>query len=277
MAENQGPSFIPKHAPGMLPSNVRKRKRFHVLGFVGNALLIASIVLAVGAYFYEGFAESRLENEKLALEEERGRFDESDLIDIKNFARRLDAATFLLDNHITPTTIFDMLELNTKENIQFTSLQMSQSPSQNMQLSIKGGTEEFNTIALQALQFADTTFFKDAVVTNLSTRGVNVSELAEGASVTSSRNQHDLTFDIVATIPAGLLQYEGLDAFKNQAAPEVEVETTAPATDGEMILPEGKSSSEFPVEGADATEDGATNDIEDNGQVAGSADEVTTN
>jgi len=241
MAEVPRSSFIPKQATTAVSSRVRKKRHFNVLGLISSVVLLTSLVLAGGAYFYKDFALGRLAQEKTRLEEQRSLFVQSDMVSVRELDRRFRAAEYLLQNHISPSKIFDTLELNTKKSVQFTSLSFSRLPSQTVSVSITGATEEFKTVALQALQFGDNPLLKDAIF-----GGFTVVDDSSGDSELEGPDAPPLVnFKVTGSINSSQLFYdpasEGIDDITQD-----EVEESPPVateTPNEGDIPESTSDS----------------------------------
>lgn len=173
-------------------------------------MLVGSLALAGGIYFYKNYLLSELAGQQQALKDERNKFNEADILSLQEFNRRVSAAELLLDNHISPSKVFDTLELTTKERIQFTDFELEQRPSQDVTLTIQGGTEEFKTVALQALQFDDDALMKDAIFTDISTLSPTVSDLEN--PVATPKEVSKVSFKVAGNISASLLLYGGMGA-----------------------------------------------------------------
>ena len=206
MAEAPRSSFIPKQTSSAVPSSVRRKRRFHAFNFLASALLALSLALGAGSYFYRNYAGKQLEQAKSDLSFESERFSENDIAEVREFDRTLEAARLLLDNHISPSKIFDALELKTMDRVQFSSFSFQQRPSQDVTLTVEGGTEEFKTVALQALQFGDDPLLSDAVFTDLGTQGASVEALEAGQ--TQPSESHRISFSVIGDIASSLLVFE---------------------------------------------------------------------
>lgn len=223
MPNNNTPSyFIPKQTQGAVPARVKQKKKFHIFSFVATVMLLGAVILAGFTFFYEGYTEQQLEDQKNALAEARNRFNEADIASVQELDRRMRAATYLLDRHVALSRVFDALELTTKQSIQFTGLKYEQRPSSDGTLTITGGTESFRTVALQANSFAGATLFADAIFTDLGTSPVDPE--AVGPS-------HRVGFDVTADIPASAILYQGTILAPQEEAPLDAEEDALPATD----------------------------------------------
>lgn len=225
MAEVQRSSFIPRQAAGSVPSRVRRKRRFHVFGFIATAFLLASVILAVGLMFYKDYVAATLESEKKALEEERKRFNEGNIASVTELDRRIAAAYYVLDNHIAPSKIFDVLELTTKDRVQFTNFDFTRRPSGDVTLTIEGSTPEFKTVALQALQFGRDPLMKDSVFTQLGTYR------PEATILRNIDNQDQLfeqetrvNFSVIGLLDEAQLAFVGESFLEEQEADETKEE-----------------------------------------------------
>lgn len=247
MAQVPRSSFIPKQVPGT-SSSVRRRRRFHVFRTVSIAIFLGSLVLTGGAFLYKDYTLSQLEEQKTALANERSRFNEDDIASVRAFDRRLRAAAFLLDNHVAPSKIFDALELSTLQRVQFIEFQFRQRPSQEVTMTVHGGTEEFKTVALQSLQFGDDPLLGKVAFTELGTTDTGVVTGEPGSpEETAQTNQHSVNFTVVGNLTASALMYEGV-----QNVPNVESSSEASTATG---TPESEESGDF-EEGDAALSDG---------------------
>ncbi len=179
MADLSQSSFIPKDTSGMVPGKVRRRRTFHIFGFIATAVLIGSLLLAGGVYFLKANALKSLATEKSTLQAQTDKYDQgkAGIAEIRDFDRRLKAAQFLLDNHISPLMIFSALEDHTKRLVQFTQLTFEHTPGTEAILTLQGVSPEFRVIALQEHEFTSTDILSDVIFAGL---GVESEEESAG-------------------------------------------------------------------------------------------------
>lgn len=218
MADIPRSSFIPKQPSGAVPNRVKKKRRFHALSYSATVLLIASLALGGGTFFYKDYLRSDLESEKQALEAERTRFNQGDIASVQELDYKLSIARLLLDTHVSPSKIFDTLELATRERIQFTNFSFTQQPSQNVTLTISGGTEEFKTVALQALTFGDDALFKEADITNIGNATPSIEDVTNNAGTADT--EYSVNFTVQGSMAASAVMYDGVNALASEPSPE---------------------------------------------------------
>ena len=148
-------SFIPKQTLGNVPSRVQRRRHFNVFGFVGMVVFLCGMILAVGVYLYRDFSQKDLEARKQELQNLKNSFSQSDIQALRELDRRIGVSRALMNKHLSPSVLFDALELRTQQEMQFTNFAYSQRESGSVELVLKGTALRFNTVALQSQQLAD--------------------------------------------------------------------------------------------------------------------------
>ena len=213
MADIPRSSFIPKQTSGAVPTRVKKKRRFHALSYSATVVLIVSLALGGGTYFYKDYLQSDLQSEKQALEAERNRFNQGDIASVQELDYKLSVAKLLLDTHISPSKIFDALELTTRESIQFTNFSFTQQPGQSVALTITGGTEEFKSVALQALTYGADALFSGADITSIGNTSPGIDDVTSGAGAGSgSAPEHSVNFTVQGTVAGDSIVYDGNNA-----------------------------------------------------------------
>jgi len=230
MADISRSSFIPKENTGGVPARVRRRRTFNVFGFIATTVLIGSILLVGGTYFLKQTANAKLERVKTELNSQKGLFKNDSIAEVREFDRRLQGARQLLNNHVAPHKIFAALEQGTKQKVQFTSLTYKYDPSFDILLTIQGGTQEFKTLALQALQFGEDPMLKNILFTEVGTTEVAPSD----TKTDTTSNTNKVSFTLTGLLTPAALDYDGSEA-GNPAAFLEQPETIVPANDQEGI------------------------------------------
>lgn len=228
MANAPRSSFIPKQVTNAAPKKVRHTRVFSIFAFIAGTLLFISLLLSGGIYVYKGIEQSKLERERAALASERERFDEQDIAEVRSFNRRIELAETLLDGHISPSKIFDALEMSTKQSVQYTSFIYARRPSGDVSLDLTGVTDDFAKVALQAMQNSEDFILKGAAVTEV---GVSSQAFEDDAPIATGVKQ--VNFQILANVPASKLLFEpnAMEAQSEVTAPPVVGTSTTEALD----------------------------------------------
>ena len=204
MADAPQTSFIPKQTLGRVPGRIPHRRRhFNVLGFIGMVVFLCGMILAVGVYLYKGFSEKALEGKKQELQQIKNSFSQDDINTLRELDRRIKVSQALLDAHLSPSVLFDALELRTQRDVTFTDFSYERRESGSVEMVLAGEALRFNTVALQSRQLADA-----AVLASTIFSGLSVDE--EGTvqfTVTSEGDPKTLAYTAPAT---GALEPEGI-------------------------------------------------------------------
>ncbi len=209
MAEIPSSSFIPRQNQSAIPARIRRRRTFSILNFVSTVILLGSLILAGGTFFYKGRVAVVQDNVKAELTAQEGLFNDTEILTVKHFDRQIRAAKHILENHIAPSKIFSVLETATMDRIQFTSFDYSYDPGFEVMVTVMGGTQEFKTVALQALAFGDESngkeaLLKDAVFTEIGTSETSVAPTDSGEEIS-----HSVNFSLTGVIAPSEIKYDG--------------------------------------------------------------------
>lgn len=161
-------SFIPRQSGNMVAQPPRrKRGRLNLLSFFALVCFFGSIILAMGAFFLERGHENALREKKDELTRIEEQFDLDSIDNVRALDTRIRTTEYLIDNHISPSVLLDLLQRNTQEEIQFTMFQFARRPSNNVSVTMLGVAPRFNTVAKQAQRFADDSFFSHVIFSDL--------------------------------------------------------------------------------------------------------------
>jgi hypothetical protein len=215
MAEIPSSSFIPRQNQSAVPTRIRRRHTLNIFSFVSTTILLGSLILAGGTFFYKERVAAQRDDMKSQLTAQEGLFNDADIFTVQRFDRQIRAAKHLLQNHIAPSKIFAALEGTAMDRIQYTSLDLSYDPGFEVEINVVGGTEEFKTVALQALAFKNQTpsekaLFKDAIFSEIGTTETSVTtDKSTGSN--DGGNEHAVNFSITGVVAPALLGYDGID------------------------------------------------------------------
>ena len=231
MAYIPGSSFIPKETTiGATPKVVRRKRTFHVVGFVGSLLLVLSILAALGVFGYKKYLENQLLVVQEELKQQKSQDMEKKLKDIAIFDRQLNTAVHLLDNHIAPTRVFSALESLTKETVVFNSFKYTYDPGNIVKVDVQGGTEKLTSLAVQKLEIATKDLFDEFSVSDIA---LNLTEGPE-ASPESKKTDEAVGFSITGMLRKDSILYTGdqsFDSFETQTIESTEDESLSTDVD----------------------------------------------
>ncbi|MBP9771505.1 MAG: hypothetical protein KBD16_01075 [Candidatus Pacebacteria bacterium] len=154
MAQEFQTSFIPKKtfdvgAPAKASSATTLSS---ILSFVGVTVFVLSILGATGVFLYERFLISSIESKKESLERAKNAFEPELIRELSRLDAKLRISQDLLDEHLAPSGIFDVLEEITLETVRFTSMTYTLGED-GVRVSLQGEALSFASVALQSDEF----------------------------------------------------------------------------------------------------------------------------
>ena len=131
-------SFIPRSP--MHDKAPKPVRRVYLLSYLSLVLLFGALIAAAGVYGYNVFLHRKLQTAQTTLDQQRNRFNASDLIHIQAEAARLRLTKQLLDQHAFPYTIFAALERSTVQTVQLSKFSFKSASSDNTNGANGGNT-----------------------------------------------------------------------------------------------------------------------------------------
>lgn len=172
-------SFIPKKPiatqakPGYVPGT-RSGVGFFTL--ITIVIFLMTLLFSGGVYAYRLSLQGQIDNQIKQLEKAREQFEPNFIAEATRLNARMIAAREILRNHISPSTIFSLLEENTLKTVQFTDFSFADNPDGTVAVTANGIADSFRSIVLQSDTFGDTTYMRNVLFTGLQpTQSGNVS------------------------------------------------------------------------------------------------------
>lgn len=161
-------SFIPRQTGNaVLEPPRRRRGRLNLLSFFSLVSFFGALMLSVGVFLLKQTNVEMLESRKQELSERRNLFKQDDIESIRQLDTQIRTATYLLDGHVAPSVLLDLLERTTQDEIQYTDFAFARRPSGSVSVTMTGIAPRFNTVARQAMRFADENFFRRVIFSGL--------------------------------------------------------------------------------------------------------------
>jgi hypothetical protein len=228
MAQEFQTSFIPKKTfdVGTPAASRRSASIANLISFVAVVLLVLSVLGAVGMFLYERFLGAAIESKKESLERAKNAFEPELIRELSRLDAKLRISQGLLNDHVAPSGIFDLLESITLETVRFTDMSYT-TDEKGVRLRLQGEALSFASIALQSDEFGKHRSIQSPVFSDL-----------------TLDNQGNVQFVVEALIDPSLISYReraargGTAMFDIAPAEESEVAgtSTAAVPDVPMVL-----------------------------------------
>lgn len=154
MAQEFQTSFIPKKTfdVGTPAAPRRSASVANLISFIAVVLFILSLLGAVGMFLYERFLVAAIESKKESLERAKNAFEPELIRELSRLDAKLRIAQELLNTHVAPSGIFDLLESLTLETVRFTDMNYM-IDDKGIHLRLQGEALSFASVALQSDEF----------------------------------------------------------------------------------------------------------------------------
>lgn len=139
-------SFMPK---ADMDSGSEEKKSFSIFSGLAVLLFILSMLSTGGLFAYKRMVRNDVDNLKLQLASAEQSIDRKTIDEIKAVDWKLKSITEVLNNHVTISKYFEMLQNSTVRDVRFDNLRYLANPGGDIEVVMGGRTKSFATIALQ--------------------------------------------------------------------------------------------------------------------------------
>jgi hypothetical protein len=166
-------SFIPKRPINMGTSDKvsipikRSGAGRTILSLIALVLFFGSLAGLGGVFFFKFSLENKIKNQVASLEEARNEFDEAFISEATRLNRRIDASKELLNNHLSPSSLYALLEEYTLQSVSFSDFTFSDDRAGNITVQGKGDAARFESIVLQSDSLGRSGFMRNVLFSGL--------------------------------------------------------------------------------------------------------------
>lgn len=134
---------------------------------VSILILGVSVVTAGAVFGYEKYLGSVIDVKTAALDKARSEINRQQVEDFIRLKQRFDSGKILLDNHVTASRFFTLLETSTLQNVKYDDLKLSLDEGGAASVSLSGVARSFNTLAAQSQEIANNRNFKRSIFSDI--------------------------------------------------------------------------------------------------------------
>ena len=186
-------SFIPKKPVSSTPLRKQGGGPVGLLFLLTLIAFVIVLALTAGVLLYQQFLVRSIERKGVLLEEARSAIEPALIEELTRLDTRINTADALIERHIALSRLFEFLENNTIQDVQFTSFQFALLSSGEANMLLSGIAKSFNAVALQSDIFG-----RSRLISNPIFSGLNVTE------------KKDVAFNISAFVSPDLLSYRSI-------------------------------------------------------------------
>lgn len=140
------------------------------LGFLTlltGVILVGVVIFAFGLFLYRVTLEQRIQSQILTLEEVKEQFDPNFISQATRLNSRIVSAGKILDRHLAPSAIFELLEDFTLTTVSFNSFEFADNVEGKVLIKGSGEGNDFESVVLQSDSFGKSGYMRDVLFSNL--------------------------------------------------------------------------------------------------------------
>lgn len=166
-------SFIPKKPSETISTNVgvstssKKSVSKTIFSLVANIIFIATLVAVGGVYFYYFTLTQKIETQVASLKKAKEELEDRFITDASRLNLRINSAIELLDNHLSPSSLFTLLESYTLQTVSFSNFSFTDTKDGNILIKGSGDAKRFESIVLQSDAFGESSFIRGVLFSDL--------------------------------------------------------------------------------------------------------------
>lgn len=164
MAPNFQSSFIPK---GPVTEQVFQKKKAGLGGVLAVSLFIASIIISIGLYVYEGILKGDIQSLQLQLATAEKTIDKETIDQMDQFSKKLTMAKTIVLKHQVVSKFLESLASSTVSSVQFINFNYGNLEQGKLSVNLQGRATSYASIALQENIFSQNKYFKSVTFSNL--------------------------------------------------------------------------------------------------------------
>lgn len=194
-------SFIPDKMPG---APVKRNAASRVAGssadiFVVVAIVIfaASLALGAGVFLYDKYITTSAKAKSEQLQRERKLLEPATVRELMRLDKRLSAAAMVLNSHVAPSALFDLLEKLTLKSVYFENFEYTAGGVDGAVITMVGKASTVNGVALQADIFGKSRAIINPIFSNLNL-------VSDGVE-----------FDVTTTISRDAIEYAAVSTYED--------------------------------------------------------------
>jgi len=162
-------SFIPKKPVQAVSAGgrIKKNRGSGIFTLIAFVIFITVIVIAVGTYLYKIKLEADVIKQGETLQVASESLDQQFISEAVRLNDRIDGVQDLLDNHLSPSQIFYLLEDWTIQTLRFNSLNFSFNSDGDLSLGGSGVASGFESIIQQSDKYGESNYLRNIIFSGL--------------------------------------------------------------------------------------------------------------
>ncbi|MDA8611347.1 hypothetical protein N9L18_00585 [Candidatus Pacebacteria bacterium] len=161
-------SFIPKKPVATVAKGkVNVGKGLNFMTLFSTVIFLAAALFAGGMFMYKLNLEQRIESQLQTLEKVRQTFEPNFIAQATRLNNRIVAAGRILERHLAPSAIFELLEEFTLQTVAFKTFEFTDNADGEVVIKGAGEGDSFRSVVLQSDEFGSSGYMRDVLFADL--------------------------------------------------------------------------------------------------------------
>lgn len=139
---------------------------------LSSVIIIAVVLFAAGLFLYRLTLEKTISDQYATLEKVKESFDTNFIAQATRLNKRIVSGGKILDNHLAPSAIFDLLEEFTLQTVSFKTFEFSDDVDGKIIVKGTGEGDSFASVVLQSDEFGKSGYMRDVLFSDLQPNSV---------------------------------------------------------------------------------------------------------
>lgn len=166
-------SFIPRKTIDAAVNFQSTPRAPHKVGrtlfsLIATLIFLGVIAMGVLTYLWQIKLKKDLDNQVLAMKSALDNFPEKFVKDASRLDFRIQQSTKMLENHVSPSSLYGLLEEYTLQTVSFSQFSFKDNSDGTISVSGSGKAAGYPTIVLQSDAFGKSGYLRNVIFTNLS-------------------------------------------------------------------------------------------------------------
>ena len=165
-------SFIPQksintsvnqRSPGVSQKNASGT----ILSLIGTFVFLVALGAYAATFAWQFKLNNDIKNQVASLEKAKEEFDESFLQNASRLNTRLVQANQILENHVAPSSLYQLLETYTLQTVSFKQFSFLDNEDGSIDVKGSGDAARYESIVNQSKSFGDSNLLRNVIFTDL--------------------------------------------------------------------------------------------------------------
>ena len=161
-------SFIPKKPVATsVKGSPGVGKGLNFMALLSTVIFLAAALFAGGMFMYKLTLEQRIDSQHETLEKVKETFEPNFIAQASRLNSRIVASGRILENHLSPSSAFELLEEFTLQTVAFKTFEFTDNVDGNVIVRGSGEGDSFRSVVLQSDEFGNSGYMRDVLFSNL--------------------------------------------------------------------------------------------------------------